>query len=346
MTVGLCQAMGRVPVLPNLVGRSLIYEDPRLCGSAGGLRCDNPVGLGAGWDKNGRTLSLLPHLGFGFAEIGSVSARSSVGNPKPRLFRLPQDDGIIVNYGLPNDGAEVVASRMRRNPAGFPVGVNLVQTNDGPTAQHVDQQQMIADYVESATKLHRVSDFLTLNLSCPNASDGLDHFARAGTIHHLLHALQTVDLRVPVFLKVPPSPLPANIDRWITEAEPFPFVKGFIFNLPRGRRDQMGLVTPPGQLQSMPGAVAGRPIGALLDQCIREFCIRSPRGRFIVIGSGGIFTAEDAYRKIQLGASLLQIYTAMVYHGPGIVKVINQGLVERLTRDGFQNIQQAVGSLL
>lgn len=213
----------------------------------------NPIGLAAGWDKSGRALRMLDHLGFGFAEIGSISARLSHGNPKPRLFRLPNDRTIVVNYGLPK-------------------------------------------------------------VTCP------------------------------VFLKVAPNLDPAALERLLVEAEPFDFVRGFIFNLPMGKPPALSLTTPPSIWNTMPGAVAGQPVEQLINTCIRELYARMPRERFVIIEAGGVFNAEDAYQKIRLGASLVQVYSALIYEGPGVVKQINRGLSALLRRDGFKHVSQAVGT--
>lgn len=350
-TIEACRLAARVPGLGQLTRRWLHVSAPELQVDAAGLHFENPIGLAAGWDKSGRAVHMLPQLGFGFAEIGSVSARPSRGNPKPRLFRLPQDRALLVNYGLPNDGAakvmqRVAAYRRRATAQGVrvPIGLNLVKTNDGPEAPACSDEEIVADYLESATLLHPHADYLTLNLSCPNAEGGQSYFARAGTTARLLEALRPLRMRCPVFLKVAPVSSPAVLERLITEAEAFDFVRGFIFNLPPSKPESVDLRTPRERWQHLPGALAGKPVEQLINRCIAELYRRMPPGRFIIIGAGGVFTAEDAYTKIRLGASLVQIYSAFVYEGPAVVKRINEGLCELLNRDGFQNVQQAVGT--
>lgn len=343
-TVEACRVAGALPLIPWATRACLEYRAPELHTDVAGIRFQNPIGLAAGWDKSGRALGMLGHLGFGFAEIGSISAHPSQGNPRPRLFRLPQDRAIVVNYGLPNDGAEVIARRLVAHRPRVPLGVNIVKTNFGPDAPASSDDEILADYVRSVTLVHRHASYLALNLSCPNAKGGKDFFAVPGSITRLLELLRPLQVACPMFLKVAPNPDPASIERHIAEAEPFPFVHGFIFNLPPGKPDSLRLTTSRSIWESMPGAVAGQPVAALIDVCIRELYRRAPVGRFAIIGTGGVFTAEDAYEKIRLGASLVQLYTAMVYEGLGVVKRINRGLCELLARDGFRQLADAVGT--
>ena len=343
LAVRSCQLAGHIPILPQLFGRSWQYQDAALRVSVPGLTLENPVGLAAGWDKSGQTIELLGRLGFGFAEIGSISARPSIGNPKPRLFRLPQDHAIVVNYGLPNDGAEVVSKRLTRSRPRIPIGVNLVKTNDGADSGPCSDDEIYRDYVQSVQLLHSDASYLTLNLSCPNAIGGKEFFSEPGKIAELLVRLADTPLDCPVYLKVAPDPSPHAMDRVLSETSEHDFVHGFMFNLPPGKPKTVPLSTSPKVYESMPGAVAGRPVASLINHCIEEMYQRMPRDRFIIIGGGGVFTAEDAYEKIRLGASLVQIYTGLIYEGPTIVGRINRGLVELLQRDGLSHITEAVG---
>jgi dihydroorotate dehydrogenase (fumarate)/dihydroorotate dehydrogenase len=325
--------------------RCLEVTDATLQTNIGGLPVNNPVGLAAGWDKSGYAASMLGHLGFGFAEIGSISADFSAGNPKPRLFRLPQDRAIVVYYGLPNDGAAVVASRLRAvGKCAVPLGLNLVKTNRGAGAPDESYEQTMDDYVRSFRELHGCADYLVLNLSCPNAKGGKDLFSEADKIGPLLARLQREDPHLPVFLKVIPTADPEFLDALVAQALPYAFVRGFIFNLPPGKPAWLQLATPKTIWEKMPGAVAGAPVAVTLNHCIRELYARMPRDRFQIIGVGGVFTAEDAYEKIKLGASAVQIYTAMIYEGPGVIRRINEGLRDLLRRDGFKNLREAVGT--
>ena len=341
--VAACRFAGRLPIVPRLLEKSLTIEAPELKTEVAGLQFSNPIGLAAGWDKSGRALNLMDRLGFGTVEIGSVSAFPSAGNAKPRLFRLPMDRAIQVHYGLPNDGVKTVAERVAAARLRIPLGVNLVATNHGPQASASSEDEILDDYATSVACIHTHVDYLTLNLSCPNAEGGRDLFAESGSLRRLLERLRPIEPNCPVFLKVAPVADSAVQDRWRREVDEFDFVKGFVFNLPPGQPDSLKLKTPPNVWQCRPGAIAGRPIADWIDLCIASLYPRLDHSRHVIIGSGGVFTAEDAYRKIRLGASLVQFYTAMIYEGPGVVAKINRGLVELLNRDGFARIQDAVG---
>ena len=343
-TVEVCRRLGAIPGIPSLSRSIFEVRDVALQTQVAGLHFSNPVGLAAGWDKNGRALRMLNSLGFGHAEIGSVSARASVGNPGPRLFRLPQDRAIIVNYGLPNDGAIAVAARLQSQPCRGLLGINIVKTNDGPDAPACSEDAILADYEQSARLLHEHASYLSLNLSCPNAKGGKDFFAQPGSIARLLERLASINIRCPVFLKIAPRDDPAEHERVLQECEAFSWVRGFCFNLPPGKPDTLNITTPKEQYAHLPGAVSGRPVEQLINRCLEGFYARMDRKRYALIGSGGVFSAEDAYQKIRLGASLVQLYTAMVYEGPGIARQICLGLAELLKRDGFASVTEAVGT--
>ncbi|TWU06263.1 quinone-dependent dihydroorotate dehydrogenase [Stieleria varia] len=343
-TVETCRWLAAVPGVAALSRTILEKQFPILESDVAGLHFENPIGLAAGWDKSGRALRMIDSMGFGFAEIGSVSARPSHGNPRPRLFRLIADQAIIVNYGLPNDGAQVVADRLAAHRPRHPLGVNIVKTNDGLNAPACSDDEILADYERSATLLHRHASYLSLNLSCPNAKGGKDFFAQPGAIARLLERLTPLRIACPVFLKISPRDDPAEHDRVLMECDAFPFVCGFCFNLPGGKPETLALATRRDALNDQPGAVAGKPVEALINRCIAGLYSRMDQRRYVVIGAGGVFTAEDAYLKLRLGASLVQIYTALIYNGPGIVKQICLGLVELMKRDGFESLSQVIGS--
>ena len=304
-----------------------------------GLHFENPVGLAAGYDKNGSAVRGLAALGFGFLEIGSISAEFSAGNPKPRLFRLPERECIIVCYGLPNLGAEAVARGLEGVKLPVPLGINLVNTN---RLREETDDDIIGDYCRSAGVLAGHADYLVLNLSCPNTDSGRAFFGERGHVVRLLERLGEDAPRVPLFLKVSPLGGVAAIESVLEAASGFDFVSGFIFNTPSGKPEALGLSEA--QQRAMPGAVTGPIHEPMMNEAIANLYQRMDRDRYVIIGIGGIFTAEDAYRKIRLGASLVQLLTALVYRGPGVVRTINEGLAELLQRDGFANVSEAVGA--
>ena len=320
---------------------ALRVENDRLASEVAGLHFPTPIGLAAGFDKSGAAVRTLAALGFGSIEIGSMSIDPSRGNPKPRLWRLPQDRAIVVHYGLPNDGADAISARLAGTHLPVPLGINLVVTNRGPSAAPLNADQIIGEYTAAAEAMAPHADYLMMNLSCPNTVDGRDFFADRGHLDAFLAALDETRLRLPVFLKLSPLGGIEAIERVLAAADGRNSVSGFMFNLPPVKPE--GLRTPERVWRDLPGAVSGPPAAALADVCIRETFRRMDRKRHLLIGAGGVFTAEDAYAKIRLGASLVQIMTALIYQGPGVVRTITRGLADLLARDGVKNVRDAVG---
>ena len=192
---------GHAEPVRAMLARHYAFNDPRLASDVCGLHFANPLGLAAGYDKNGRALSGLAALGFGFLEVGSVSADPSTGNPGPRLWRLPSERAVVVNYGLPNEGAPRVAERMAATHLEVPVGLNIVKTNN----RRADpDEEIIDDYLRSVRLLKDSGEYLVLNLSCPNTETGCNFFAEPKHIAWLLQTLADEDIARPLFLKVSP----------------------------------------------------------------------------------------------------------------------------------------------
>ncbi len=337
--LGLCAAWLADHLASSYLQKTFEYEAPILRQKIWGVEFANPIGLAAGYDKNGLLVRFWDRLGFGHAEIGSVTLHRTRGNPKPRLFRLEEDQAIINRLGLPNKGARRVARRLSRRPKGnMPIGVSIAR-GDGDTS-------VTEDYCQSASKLLPYANYLTVNASCPNTKGGKilelsDH------LDLLLGVLvDVVDNRVPILLKL--SPLDSSkviydsqTDR-ILETAMRHRISGFV--VANTVSDRQGLYTPLESLNTMGrGGLSGPPIYERAVQMVRY--VRAFAGpEYTIIGVGGISSAEDAYRMICAGASLLQIYTALVYKGPGIVQQIKKGLVERLQSDGHTSIESAIGT--
>ena len=334
---------GRSRVLCGILRRCFAFENAGLPQNVAGLTFAHPLGLAAGFDKNGRAIALMGALGFGHVEIGSVSGYPSAGNPRPRLFRIPQDLGIVVFYCVPNEGSEAVAARLGGHRFDVPLGINLVKTN--APDRRAEEPEVLEDFYRSFARLQDCGDYFTLNLSCPNSKADRDFFDDLEKVDRLLAFLASLPPRRPVFLKLKPTTDLGRLRTLVAIADRYPFVAGFGINLPTGKPAALRLRTPPEILASMPGAVGGRPAEGLINQTLG--CLYrtiSPGSRYALIAAGGIFTAEDAYRKIRLGATLIQLYTGLVYRGPGIVHDILQGLVRLCERDGFSHISEAIGA--
>ena len=200
---------------------------------------------------------------------------------------------------------------------------------------------MVNDYVSSLQQLMDRGDYLCLNLSCPNTPEGRGFFADGDRLRRLLDAAGALPVTKPLFLKIAPFRSVAALESFLAAVEPATFVRGFAINLASGK--PAGLSASPEKLQRMPGAVSGRPSAGAANMAIREIYRHMDRQRYCIIGTGGVFSAADAYEKIRLGASLVQLMTGLIYEGPGIAKAINQGLAGLLERDGFRSVSEAVG---
>ena len=305
---------------------------PRLSAApvaAMGLAFPNRVGLAAGLDKNGAHLAGLATLGFGFLEAGTVTPRAQPGNPRPRLFRLTEDRAVINRMGFNNEGQPAAFERLqRRRRMHGVVGVNV--------GANKDSADRIADYVAGVRAMDAVADYLTINISSPN-TPGLRGLQDEGALDDLLAAVAEVRSRKPIFLKVAPD---------FDEADPQRIVKAAVDHGIDGLIVANTTVSRP-PLKSRhageAGGLSGAPLKALALDALRKF--RSASGGAIpLIGVGGIADADDAWERIRAGASLVQLYSAMVFEGPGIAKRIARGLAERLAREGFANIAEAVGT--
>jgi dihydroorotate dehydrogenase len=296
-----------------------------------GLDFPNPLGMAAGFDKDGEVADALLGLGFGFAEVGSITPLPQAGNPKPRLFRLAEDRAVINRMGFNNRGAAAAAERLAaRKARGGIVGINIGANKASP--------DRVADYATMARIMAPLASYLAVNVSSPN-TPGLralqDEAALAGLLDAVLDA-RGID-GPPVFLKVAPDLEPADIDAIARIASDKRLGALIVSNTT--------ITRPPlkSRHASETGGLSGEPLKPLALQRLRDF--RAATGGGIpLIGVGGIATAEDAWARIRAGASLVQLYSAMVYEGPGIARGIVRGLEALMRRDGFSSIEQAVGS--
>lgn len=342
-TVRAMALAGQAPPVLKLFDLSYGYKNDRLKTNIAGLEFENPVGLAAGWDKNGVAIKSLARFGFGSLEVGSISAEPALGNPPPRLFRLPSIAAVIVNYGVPNEGAASVANHLRANPVHVPLGANIVKTNASLPST---RDEIFDDFVTSIRALSPHVDYFMLNLSCPNTDDDKDFFADSQNLTELLRRIAgetNTEKSLRVFLKLSPLGGIESLEKTLAavEAANVDFVKGFSFNLAPGGAVDVHL--PPGATHNKPGAIAGRPVRDFVDALIPELYRRIDRDRYTIIASGGVFTPNDLYKKLRLGASHIQLLTALVYRGPALIKHLNKGLVKLMDRDGFKSVDELIG---
>jgi dihydroorotate dehydrogenase len=338
-----------------LVGHSLAsqlvtdrfrFEHPALRQEVLGFTFENPVGLAAGMDKNARLPAFWRALGFGFAEVGSVSARPSRGNPRPRLFRLPDDEALVNRMGLNNQGAARIARRLESaGSPGFPLGINLAKTHDPA----IMGEAAVDDFRESFRLLAPHASYVALNISCPNTTEGKT-FEEPLVLDALLSAINderwAIDSNVPVFLKLSPPISDSFVfdsayEETLAIARTYG-VAGFIATNTAPDRDH--LRTAPETIQRIGnGGLSGRPLESRALHLVR-YLYSATEGLVPIIGVGGIRSAETAYARIKAGATLVQLYTALVYEGPALVRRINEGLVRLLEHDGLAEISEARGS--
>lgn len=334
-------------VAPSIVEPQYGYEDERLKQRIWGTTFPNPVGLAAGMDKDARLVPFWEAVGFGFIEVGSVSAMAANGNPKPRSFRLPEDRALVNRMGLNNEGAATMAERLEegRNDRTRPLGINLAKTHDPA----VMGEAALEDFRESFRLLAPQAAYIVLNVSCPNAEDGRT-FEDPRALDELLTTIfseqKAPGLEVPVLIKLSPPVserviFDTRIEDIVSVAQAHG-VHGFIAS--NTASDRTGLKTPADELDAIgEGGVSGRPL-ANRATCLVRYLYRVTDGEVPIIGVGGVYNAESAYEKIRAGASLVELYTALVYEGPGLVKRIKEGLVERLRADGHVSVSDAVGT--
>jgi dihydroorotate dehydrogenase len=294
-----------------------------------GIDFPTPIGLAAGFDKDAEVPEQMLSFGFGFVEVGTLTPRPQEGNPKPRLFRLREDQAVINRMGFNNAGQPAAYARLM-DDMHFPgiIGVNVGANKDSP--------DRIADYVAGVRAMSPVAHYLTINISSPN-TPGLRGLQEEGELDELLAAVQQVETKKPIFLKVAPDLAAADPERIVRAAIDHNIDAIIVSNTTVSR--------PPlkSRYASEAGGLSGAPLKTLALEALRQFR-RASAGEVPLIGVGGIATAEDAWERIRAGASLVQLYSAMVYDGPGIARRMAHGLAQILKREGFANIGEAIGT--
>lgn len=337
--VSLGEMIGNIPGGTAVTRAICDYAHPSLETSVAGIDFKNPIGLAAGFDKNARLTKIMPAVGFGFMEAGAVTQFPYSGNPGRELLRLPKDRSIIVYYGLKNIGAAAIKEKLPTlMPFKIPVGLNIAKTNRAD----IKGERSVEDYVMTYRTLAPQFAYVTLNISCPNAQDGR-LFQDPQMLDNLLGAFTKEEKHGPIFLKISNDLTPHEVDDILAVAGKYPFVDGFVVGNLAKRREALNLKSSERQLSLIPqGGLSGAPLRQLSTDIIRHI-YRQTNGKYILIGLGGVFTAEDVYEKIKAGASLVQIITSLIYDGPTVVKKINKGLMELLARDGYGHVDEAVG---
>lgn len=305
-------------------------DDPRLAVKVLGLEFPNPLGIAAGFDKNARAFRAMLRMGLGHAECGTVTPRPQPGNPKPRMYRLKEDGAVINRMGFDNDGMETVGRRLARRRKGI-VGINI--------GANKDSSDRIADYRATFTRLSPHADYVAVNVSSPN-TPGLRGLQQKDELQALLSALIELrgEKRVPLLLKIAPDLDEHALDD-IAAVVLASAIDGLIVT--------NTTIARPASLKSRyaseTGGLSGKPLMQPSTQVLAEMR-RRVGSKLVLIGVGGVSSGVDAYKKIRAGASLVQLYTALVYNGSGLITTIKRELLQCLSRDGFATVADAVGA--
>ncbi len=322
--------------------KSLNFSHNYLQQKLWGLEFANPVGLAAGFDKDGLAAGMWSNFGFGFAEIGTVTWRSQPGNPQPRLFRLPVDKAALNRMGFNNCGSAAMAAqlaeRFKTAKSLIPIGINLGKSKVTPL------ENAPLDYLGSFRALQQWGDYFVVNVSSPN-TPGLRSLQDAGSLNAILDALQQENQgRVPILVKIAPD-LAWDAIANILEVAKIQQLAGIIATNTTISRDNLQtqvIVTTGKSIHEEAGGISGLPVKSRSTEVIR-FIYSETKGQLPIIGVGGIFTAADAWEKITAGASLLQVYTGWIYEGPLMVRRILIGLQEKLREQNLTSVSQAIG---
>lgn len=326
-----------------MVRKNLAYENPKRLGHVvHGIWFENPIGLSAGFDKNFELPLMMRAIGFGFMEGGSVTYLPCAGNPRPWFHRLPRSKSLVVHAGLANQGVEAIIHRLLSYPWGaladFPLNISVALTNNKRLIK--TEEQAIADYIGSLWYIRqaRAGQMVTINISCPNTYQG-EPFTVPRMLERLLSKVDNLHLSQPIFIKMP-NHLPWHVFKDLLDVIVRHNIAGVtISNL---AKREAGVELQEALPDSIHGGLSGKPTWTRSNDLIRR-TYKSYGDKLTIIGVGGVFSAEDAYTKIRLGASLVELITGMIFEGPALIGQINKGLDELLERDGFDNVSQAVG---
>lgn len=339
--------LGSNPITRGLTSLLMDYNHKSLNIEVDGIQYRNPVGLSAGFDKDGELGKIYPSMGFGLAELGSFTGQVCPGNPGKRLFRMIKSKAIVVWYGLNNEGAEKISARLKDFDFGrLKVGINAANSNLTPEFVLEDS---ISDYLKTMKAFKDIGDYYDINISCPNTQEG-EPFVDKDNLVALLTAVNEEIRPIsdkPIYIKLAADMSIDEINT-IVDTSMEHGIDGFVctnlakpqFNTEHRPEEYP---TVDGRLPAGKGAMSGQPLSRISTDVIRHV-YRRTRGKVTIIGVGGIFSAKDAYEKITSGASLLHMITTMIFDGPQNINEINRGLVKLLKKDGFNSIGEAVGS--
>lgn len=331
--------IGLHPLSNNLIKSAWRVENKTLTQTIAGITFSNPIGLAAGFDYEAKLCHVLPSLGFGFGTVGTITNKPYGGNPSPRLGRLIKSRALIVNKGFKNNGIDSLIKKHAQSHFSIPIGLSIGKTNSKET---MTQEQAIQDIISTFHKTESVQmpfSHYELNISCPNLMGNVEFYSPVH-LQELLRAIAELKIPKPIFIKMPINETNEMTRQMLDVIIQFP-IQGVIFgNLQKNRHDPS--IVPAEAAKYQKGYYSGKPTEKRSNELIR-LAYTSYGKKIIIIGCGGVFGAKDAYAKIKLGASLVQLITGLIYNGPQLAAQINADLIDLLQRDGFYNISQAIG---
>ena len=320
----------KLNLIPNLMDEN--KDDPIFKSTLFGKEIENPFGMAAGFDKNAEVYNSLFKLGFGFVEVGTVTPHKQYGNPKPRVFRLVEDQALINRLGFNNLGSENVSSRIRSNLNKGLLGINI-----GPNKDSSDRQN---DYLVGLRTFHDIADYITINISSPN-TENLRNFHDETKFEELMNSIQIektkLKSKIPIVVKISPD-IHENQIESISKILLYNKVSAIIVsNTTSKNREKLNDI-----LKHQKGGLSGKPLEEESNKLIKKF-YKLLKGKIEIIGVGGVDSGESAHRKFLAGASYIQLYTGMVYQGPNIIGKIKKELKEILIADGVKNFKEIIG---
>jgi dihydroorotate dehydrogenase len=320
----------KLNLTPNLMDDD--KDDPMFKSTLFGKEIDNPIGMAAGFDKNAEVYNPLFKLGFGFVEVGTVTPLQQYGNPKPRVFRLVEDQALINRLGFNNLGSENVSTRIRSNLNKGLLGINI-----GPNK---DSNDRLNDYLIGIRTFHDIADYVTINISSPN-TENLRNFHDEGKFHELMNSIQEEKVKlkskIPIVVKISPDISEEQIELVSKILLDYKVRAVIVSNTTSGNREKLQNI-----LKHQKGGLSGKPLEEEANMLISKF-YKLLKGKIEIIGVGGVDSGESAHRKFLAGASFVQLYTGMVFQGPNIVGKIKKELKEILIADGIKNFREIIG---
>lgn len=331
--------LGRFKLLRNLTKVFFNFEDKNLSQKINGIYFKNPIGLAAGFDYQARLTQILPAVGFGFETIGTITNKPYTGNPKPRLGRLVKSQALLVNKGFKNQGIDKIIKKLKKHSFYFPVGISIGKTN---TTKKMNQNEAVEDVVSAFKKAEnskKLFSYYELNISCPNLYGNVS-FYPPKNLRELLRKVTDLKLSKPLFIKMPIEKSDGEALEMLKTIASFP-VQGVIFGNLQKNRKEPGIDQEEIEKYRI-GNFSGKPTERRSNELIK-LAFQKYGKKLTIIGCGGVFSGKDAYKKIRLGASLVQFITGLIFEGPQLAAQINRELSDSLKKDGFKHISEAIG---